>query len=250
MDKLTQALVSGLKQALTQPGEQRLFRSGKLPGIFASRAGFPAEAASQALRDGLLEIARTETKGKVTTEWVRATSRAVEFVHHHESPVEALRDLQAVLQTTQQGIPSWVAELRQSLQALGDELTQNASKIALQIDGLSERVAQAIARAETGGPRSPVDATSIVSWGGKAVAYLDKRKSTGTAEQCTLPELFTALRDQQPALTLAEYHAGLRKLHDRGALLLLAYQGSNGLPEPEYALLDGATTLYYVGLAS
>ena len=105
-------LVDGLKQALNQPGEQRLFRSGKLPGIFPGRSATNADAAASALRDGLPEITRTETKGKVTTEWVRATPRAVEFVHQHESPVQALADLQAVLQMTQQGIPAWMAELR------------------------------------------------------------------------------------------------------------------------------------------
>src|SRR5438552_9526055 len=100
MDKSTSALVDVLKQALTQPGEQRLFRSGKLPGVFAGRAGLNAELAAQALRDGLLEITRTETKGKTTTEWVRVTSRGVEFIHQYESPVQALHDLRAVLQMT------------------------------------------------------------------------------------------------------------------------------------------------------
>src|SRR5437764_1102434 len=84
-DKLTEALVQALKQALAQPGEQRLFRSGKLPGVFAGRAGLNAEAAAQALRDGLLEVTRTETKGKTTTEFVRATPKGVEFLHQHES---------------------------------------------------------------------------------------------------------------------------------------------------------------------
>ena len=68
--KLTQALVEALKQALSDSAEHRLFRSGKLAGLFAGRAGVNAEAAAQALRDGLLEVTRTETKGKTTTEWV------------------------------------------------------------------------------------------------------------------------------------------------------------------------------------
>ncbi len=155
MDKSTQALVDGLKQALNQPGEQRLFRSGKLPGIFPGRSATNADAAASALRDGLLEITRTETKGKVTTEWVRATPCAVEFVHQHESPVQALADLQAVLQMTQQGIPAWMAELRNEMQALGDRLTEQAQKIAHQIEALGRRVTEAIAHSEANGPRRP-----------------------------------------------------------------------------------------------
>lgn len=50
----------------------------------------------------------------------------------------------------------------------------------------------------------------------------------------------------QPDLTIADYHAGLRRLHDRAALRLLPYEGPNELPEPEYALLDAAATYYYV----
>ena len=36
-DKETAALVEALKLALAEPGEQRLFRRGKLPGLFATR---------------------------------------------------------------------------------------------------------------------------------------------------------------------------------------------------------------------
>src|SRR5437867_5078686 len=111
-DRLTEALVQALKQALAEPGEQRLFRSGKLPGLFAGRAGFNAEAAAQALRDGLLEVTRTETKGKTTTEYVRVTPKGVEFLHVHESPLQALDDLRAALQMTQDGLPAWMGELR------------------------------------------------------------------------------------------------------------------------------------------
>src|SRR5204862_2154452 len=103
MDKLTQLLIDSLKQAMARPGEQRLFRSGKLDGVFASRVGLSAEAAAQALRDGLLEQTRAETKGKTVVEWVRVTPRGVEFLHAHESPVRAMDELRAVLQANQEG---------------------------------------------------------------------------------------------------------------------------------------------------
>src|SRR5438132_1107585 len=98
MDKVTETLLDALKLALAEPGEQRLFKSGKLPGLFAGRVGVNAEAAGQALRDGLLEVVRTEPKGKTTIEWVRITPRAMEFLHKQESPVVALTDLRTVLQ--------------------------------------------------------------------------------------------------------------------------------------------------------
>jgi len=248
MDTTTPVLVEALKLALAQPGEQRLFRSGKLLGVFASRAGANGDAAGQALRDGLLEIARTETKGKTTTEWVRVTPRGIEFVHQHESPLQALHDLQAVLQLTQEGIPAWMGELRQELQALGDRLTEQAQKVTHRIDALSQRVAEALDRAESAQPCVPDDLAGAIPWCTQALDYLRQRKTAGLANPCALPELFAALRERQPELTLTEYHAGLRRLYDRGMLRLVPYEGQAALAEPEYALLDGAATFYHVAM--
>ena len=66
MDKATEALIDALKQCLADPAEQRLFKTGKLDGLFASRGGANSEAAARAVQEGLLEVVRTETKGKTT----------------------------------------------------------------------------------------------------------------------------------------------------------------------------------------
>jgi hypothetical protein len=245
-DKLTQTLLDALHGALTQPGEQRLYRSGKLPGLFSGRAGLNADAAAQALRDGLLEVTRAETKGKTTTEWVRVTPRGVEFVHQHESPVQALRDLREVLQMTQEGIPVWMGELRKELQVLGERLTQEAIRIGRQIDALNQRVVETLQRVEAGAPLTPADIKELALWGAEALGYLDKRKAGGVVNYCPLPELFAAVRETHLELTLTDFHTGLRRLHDKGLLRLLPYQGPAELPEPEYALLDGPATFYYV----
>jgi hypothetical protein len=245
-DKLTDTLVQCLKQALGEPGELRLFRSGKLPGVFPGRVGLNADAAAQALRDGLLEVTRTETKGKTTTEFVRVTPKGVEFVHQRESPLQALEDLRAVLQMTQEGVPVWVGELRKELQTLGDRVLAEAQKITRQVDALSLRVVEALEKAKANGIAAPVDVAAVVPWGPQALEYLDKRKATGVVNFCTLPELFAALREKVPELTVTDFHAGLRRLHDRGVLRLVPYEGAETLAEPEYALLDGATTFYHV----
>ena len=86
-ERPSEFLITALKQALAEPGERRLFRSGKLPGLFASKTGAAAEVAFAALRDGLFEITRTETKGKIAIDWVEITPKGVEFLHAHESPL-------------------------------------------------------------------------------------------------------------------------------------------------------------------
>ena len=111
----TEHLLEALKFAIAKPGEHRLFRSGKLAGLFPNRAGSSAEAALLAIREGLLETVRTETRGKIVTEWVRATPKAVGFVHDHDSPKSVLRELKELLDATRAGVPAWMAEAKQEL---------------------------------------------------------------------------------------------------------------------------------------
>jgi hypothetical protein len=92
----------------------------------------------------------------------------------------------------------------------------------------------------------PPDIADAVPWGPDALAYLDHRKDTGVVNHCALPELYTALRHKHAELSVKDFHAGLRTMHERGVLRLLPYAGDDALPEPEYALPSGAEVYYYV----
>lgn len=246
-DKVTEALLDALKLALAEAGEARLFKSGKLAGLFSSRSGVNAEAAFQALREGLLEVVRTETRGKTAIEWVRLTPRGVNFVHDHESPILVLRELRTVLQTTCDGVPGWVADLREKVQMLGDRLTGEVERVLHQLEALQQRIEEALRRADASGPQVPDGVKSTVPWALEALAYLDRRRANGAAGECPLPELFAALREQHADLSLTTFHDGLRRLRDGRALQLLPFTDpTQQLPEPEYALLDGAAMYYYV----
>jgi len=208
-DKEESALIEALKRALAEPGEQRLYRSGKLPGLFANRTGANATAAERAVADGLLEIVRTEDKGKQPVEWVRPTPAGVSFLHAHEAPRAVLEELQAALQTTKAGVPIWLEGIQQEIEALNGRLAGEMEKLVLY--------------------------------------YLDRRRQSGAAGDCPLPELFAALRQHRPDITLPEFHDGLRRLDDLRAIALRPFTGKpEELAEPEYALPDGGTVLYYV----
>lgn len=245
MDQMTRIVLDALKQAVTERGEQRLYKSGKLPGLFAGRTGTSAEAALRAVRDGFFEVVRTESKGKTVTEWVRATPKGIEFLHEHESPARAMEDLRAALQMTQEGFPVWMTDIRQQLHALGTRLTEEVQTITHRLDMLSQRVMESLRRSDAA-VTLPEELATAVPWGPDALAYLDHRKTLGVVNHCSLPELFTALKEKHADVPVKDFHNGLRTLHDRGVLRLLPSENADGLAEPEFALPSGAEVYYYV----
>lgn len=243
-ETVTQLLVAALKQGLAEPGEQRLFRSGKLAGLFASRVGASGEAAAQALHDGLLEVVRTEVKGKTSIEWVRPTPRAVEFLHEHQSPRQALQDLLAVLQSTQTGMPRWLSEVQAGFQAQLRQIAEDWQRWQHRLDTLAGQVEQALRRLEADGSDN---GSSTVPWRQQAIRYLERRDQGQGTAKCPLPELFAALRTQWPDLSVTQFHDGLRRLRDQRAVRLLPFDRPlTELAEPEFALPDGLETLFYV----
>ena len=245
-DKVTEALVDALKQAIVEPEAQRLFRSGKLAGLFPGRGGVSGEAAAQALHDGLLEVVRTETKGKTTSEWVRPTPRGVDFLHEHESPIHVLRELQTALQATREGVPVWLADMQGSLQTLAERVAQDAQQWLQRLETLSQRVEQALQRLENSAPPLPDSLAALVPWAADALSHLERRRACGAANPCPLPELFAALVQKHADLSIGVFHDGLRRLQEHRVLRLLPLtMPPTELPQPEYALLDGANVLYY-----
>lgn len=232
----TELLLDALKIGLATPGEHRLFRAGKLAGLFPARSGLSAEAALLALQDGYIETVRTEAKGKLVTEWVRATPKAVGFVHEHDSTRSILRELKDVLNATQTGVPAFLVEAKAELSALSANFEARALAMLSRLDDLAKRCEAALRRAELTAPGLAEPMARVVPWATAALEYLDQRTETGLAAACPLPELFHALRNRFPALTLPEFHDGLKRLHDLRALRLKP----GDMLEPEYAVVaDG-----------
>lgn len=232
-------ILDALKRALAEPGEHRLYRSGKLPGLFASRAGASGEAAASALARGFLELVRTEAKGKLIFEWVRATPAAVEFVNEHDSPKAALRELRDAIGAARSGVPTWMDDARRELTEIADRFDSQARAMMQRLDLLADRVDAALRRVEASGPQVPDPVRATVPWGEDALEYLDRRSDAGAAGPCPLGELFSAVTKKHPALTVPDFHAGLRRLHDIRGLNLTA--GVGDLPDPEFAVFVGST---------
>jgi hypothetical protein len=249
-DKITEVLLDALRQAMAATEPQRLYRAVKLPGLFAGRTGANGEAAERALHEELLEITRTDTQGKTPVVWVSITPKGVEFLLNHESPLRALEELQDALHRTAEGVPGWVAEIQQGLKALSERLTTEVQATARRLEALGQRVTDAIRRIQAATPKPPEGTASALPWAEDVFQYLDRRGQGGASGPCPLPELFLHVREREPELSVKDFHSGLRRLYDRGVLRLLPFEGPDALPEPEYALLDGPTVIYYAAKAS
>jgi hypothetical protein len=244
-DPITETLLDALRQALAEPGEHRLYRSGKLDGLFPGRGGVNVPAVQSALNDGLLEPVRTEKKGKTEIRWVRITPRGVDFLHERESPLRALEELRFALRCNQRGLPEWLAEMRAALQSLDARLEEEASRWTRRLAQLEQRVEEALRRLEAAGPLLPAEVIEAHPWAIDALNYLDRRRTGGAPDDCALPELFAALVRHHPTLSLGAFHEGLRRLHERRALRLRPANNPADLAQPEYALLDEVSVLYY-----
>jgi hypothetical protein len=234
-DQVAEFLILALKEAMAQPDEQPLYKVGKQPGLFAARTGPAGEAAQRAVRDGLLEVVRSEIKGKTETDYVRITARGVQYVYQHESPKAVLEELIGVLRLNTAGVPRWVEELRAQFQALANRCAELLERHGRHLGLLAQRAEEALRRLTAGDGTAP-----LAPWQLDALDYLDQRK-TAAAPDCPLPELFRFLRTNHPELALDTFHDGLRRLRDRGAVELVPFRGHlSGLAQPEYALLEDA----------
>ncbi len=241
--KMESVLLDALKVALADPREHRLYRSGKLDGIFPSKIGISLEAANHALRYNLLEITRTEAKGPVSIEWVKVTPQGVEFVYTHDSPRAVLGEMRKVLISAKVGVPGMMGQLHGELEALSRKFAGEIDLYMKRLDSLTARVEETIRRMDATGPLLADPLQAIIPWGYDAMNYLEQRRQTGVGTPCPLPELFESLKAKHPCLTIPSFHDGLKRLADNRALKL---NSASDMPLPEYALLDGSRMLYNV----
>jgi hypothetical protein len=243
--KQSAILLKALRLALADTKEHRLYKSGKLDGLFPSRLGPSGDAATSALRDGYLELVRTEIRGKVNIEWVRLTPNGVEFIYQHDSPRAVLEEMYQMMEDARHGVPAWLVNIQEQMRALSTSFGDQMQRYLQRLDSLTRRVEEALRRVEADVPVLAEPMQSIVPWGLEVLTFLDHRRLSGRSDPCPLPELFAAAHLKFRQLSLTEFQVGLKRLADNRAVKLLPYSDSAHIPEPEYAIPDGRHMLYY-----
>src|SRR5207245_1950452 len=158
-----------------------------------------------------------------------------DFLLESESPARALVELRDALAVNQQGLPIWAAQIHARFDDLAESFGAEIEAMRARLEQLSKQVTAALGLLEAAKP-----ALASVPWAQETLEYLDRRKQVGLGERCALAVLFTALKEKHAQMTIRDFHAGLKRLHERQVLALLPSTGNGDATGPEYSLLDGA----------
>jgi hypothetical protein len=123
--------------------------------------------------------------------------------------------------TTLAEVPLWKAELLQSVQAMGQKLAEESGRFS-ERPRLARRVEEALRMLAHSRPGVPEFLTTEVPWALDLLAYLERRREEPYG--CTLPELFTAVVALHPALSITDFHHGLRRLQEHRVVRLLPFR--------------------------
>jgi hypothetical protein len=230
-------VLEALTRAVSDPGGVPLHGSKSAPGLFPTSA--PAKQAAQHCKDeGYVRVVTTQAKGKTVQEICAITDKGLAYLLSQVSPRQILEDLVRVLEARQAQVGELVSTARQT-QAGFEALRALAEKVLQQVPQRKEAVPLPCDKTERSGNGAP-------SWTASVLAQLARWQAANPSEDYPLPELYRAVRQGAAALTIGQFHDGLRRLHEEEQIYLHPWTGPlYEIPEPPYALLIGHEIAYY-----
>ncbi len=219
-DKLTQQIVDALSTAAAEPAGRPLFVSKTELGLFPGAA---KAAAQKCLADRLLQIVRSEPRGKLPRELYALTELGWDYLLAAVNPKQVLEDFVRVLEQRQGEV---------------NELLDTARHMAANLQGLKDAVARVIPKVFANRIEAPEPPSLTASIREQLAVW-----PATAGEDCSLPELFRRL---SPRPTIGEFHDALRELHAAGTIYLHPWTGPlSELPDPACTLLVGHGVAYY-----
>lgn len=224
-----QIVLEALRRAAAEPAGMPLFAGRQTAGLFAPSPAV-RHLAQRCLDEGLLRIVRREPNGRTVRDFCAITDKGLDHLLRHTSVRQVLEDLVRALENRQRQ----VADLVETARRWQSDLAE--------LRGVVERLGQQSPEPGNNGKAGGM----TDSWLAEVLAYLTGRQARGVPGDCPLPELYQAARSVSPALTVGQFHDGLRHLHERGQIYLHPWTGPlYELPEPGLALLVGHEIAYY-----
>lgn len=253
-DKSNRLIRDALCRAAAEPSGCALVANKAEPGLFPSSALAKA-AAERAKSDGYLQVVRTEAKGKLAREICVLTDKGRQFLIWQSNPREVLEDLVRVLESRQTD----ASALTESARTMHESLIGLRSIIEQVLPRLTEQPSTAFngnghpgaymngsATLLAKAPQSTIATDALIA--DVKAKLAEWHAAAGASEDCPLPELYRRL-DSTGAVSIGQFHDGLRQLHDDQMIYLHPWTGPlYALPEPAYALLVGHEIAYYASI--
>jgi len=231
-----------LSRAAAEPQGYNLLAGKSDPGLFPSSA-LARAAADRCKADGLLEVVRTDAKGKLSREICVLTDKGRHYLTSHANPREVLEDFVRVLELRQSDVDALTASTRQ--------IAQSLQSIHQAVTAMLPRVTSAPANGvhHHGGtmngtlPAPKTTADDIIA---DVKTLLAEWQAAGTTGDFPLPDLY---RQLPYTISIGRFHDALRQLHDDQVIYLHPWTGPlYALPEPALALLVGHEIAYYASV--
>jgi len=193
-------------------------------------------AAREALERAWLAGLRTELRGKAAIDVVTLTNSGSAYVMEQVNPRGLLETVQRSLEESSSRV---------------DHLRSELSTCQHHLDALRNRVEELQFRIESSTVTVATVQVTPSAWQDRLAEYLLCRQESRPAEDCPLPELFHQAKNVDPALSVGEFHEGLRRLQADRRIALQPWTGPlHELPEPTLALMHGHSLAYYASPAA
>jgi hypothetical protein len=260
-EKLQTQLLDALRQAI-DGAPHRLQGSAKEPGLFpGGQTG--AKLIHRARTEGLVqEVSSPEppTSGKSRAkpaEYVTLTERGRQLVLEQDRPAKLLAGLREQLDTQDTAIAAGIQEARTQLSTFRESVDQLDRGLATRFSQYQQTVQtfRSILDRHCQHPVSVAPSvatkpgTPIPGWLDEVVPFIAAQKRIRSLDRPNLKRVYEHLRQTHPALTLGEFHDGMRTLHQQRRIRLDPYtQALATLQDPIHALYLDREVKYYVDL--
>jgi hypothetical protein len=232
-DQSHHLLLEALNRAVTEPAGLPLFSSKAVPGLFAATAA--GRKIAQLCKDqGYIRPIRTEPRGKTVREICAISEQGLQFLLQELNPKKVLESLVSSLESRRAQLQELVGQVGR-MQASFEALKAHAARV---LEEIGKRASPA-----------PHGANGADPWLPSALEFLRGRDESKSLEDCSLPELFAAMRAKKPGLTIGQFHDGLRRLVEQQCIFLHPWTGPlYEIPQPALALMVGHEIAYYASL--
>jgi hypothetical protein len=254
-DKSSSLIRDALSRAAVEPDGCALLASKSEPGLFPPTSG-ARSAAERCKADGLLQVIRTENKGKSAREICTLTEKGRQYLVSASSPREVLGDFVRLLEGRQSDIEALTLSAERMRQSLDGMRTALADLLPRLLDvnqqarnGSSANGVHMNGSAVLLAPHPPTATTATDALIAEVKAKLAEwHASAGASVDCPLPELYRRL-ETAGHTSIGQFHDCLRQLHDDRMIYLHPWTGPlYALPEPAFALLVGHEIGYYASI--